>query len=407
MKKLLLTILLVLGFISPARGTLIFDTDKFTQARIEFSDVASNGMDTHSYFDGTYIWFPVSHATRESNAYLTGASLIRYNPDTKVKTAYALPKNPATETESMVYQTAGDNTNVYVYAPYGDNKTFYIFNKATAAITPYDVSAIIGGNGGKMCKLGNFVWLTGFSKFGKINLSDGTVTTYDLGHGVGTTAYPYGICTDGVHLYVGLIWGGIMRINPADPEGDHDLFPTSDGDAGGIDVVYSNGFVYSGTYMDSAPAGTLRLLKMDVSDGSVTYLALANAYPTTNGCGLNAIPMTAYIGGYVWCIIENHCSYSQVVDEGRSPTQIAIRINPDFAAAEYDVINPNFSGQYESTSITYDAHGNVYVSGYNLIGLDFKIVKLTEILMNVSGGHINGTGNKGGWSSKCSGKYGG
>ncbi|MCX6763863.1 MAG: hypothetical protein NTZ97_04010 [Candidatus Moranbacteria bacterium] len=139
-------------------------------------DVPNQWMDMHSFYDGTYIWYPEQNSVDHTN------NLIKFNPVDNFITVYPLA-GYGTDTAPIAYHAIADPLDsniIWVWSPYGTD-SLWKFNKTTKESTYISgQDRVTGTSGGKIAR---FTQANGTSRIW------GTLVSHTANKGVSPVAY--------------------------------------------------------------------------------------------------------------------------------------------------------------------------------------------------------------------------
>jgi hypothetical protein len=353
-----------------SRPTTTTTIPEITQDSFVLSEFQFNSMDTHMYWDGTYLWLPETEYLTSTIRFST--NLIRLNPVDFSYTRYNLPRvdYDGVETYPIVYEVVPSPSNsdiLYISAPYGQPKSLYVFHQSSGEAYGYRLineELVYGGNNGARMA----VTVSGGNDTVWITCNDSKIATFDVASAAMTELHDFsGIAPGGLygiaavpaatgdrHIIHVASFGGKLLIFPSDLTSVSqsitiDLAEYGVSDAVLMALIYDEPYIWvagHGNYR-----GTTRLFIMRYMPGAEFDMAgECTIYWSQVSTGM--VPSLVSYGNWVFAVVEHmDCSAREL-----------IRLNKSTGAV--DDFEIQFQNPRVAASLGHDDKGNIYVGGF-------------------------------------------
>ena len=357
---------------------------EIVQDSFVLSEFRFNSMDTHMYWDGTYLWLPETEYLSDTVRFST--NLIRLNPEDFSYTRYNLPRIEYKEEDiyPIVYEVVPSPSNsdiLYISAPYGEPKAIYVFSQLREAAEGYRLvngNLVYGGNNGARMAVttsgGNdTIWITcNDSKIGVFDVASAAMTElHDFssiapGGLYGMAAVP-AATGEGYLIHVAS-FGGKLLIFPSDLTAvDQNM--TIDVADYGVSEASLTALIYDEPYIWVAGHGryngSFRLFIM-------RYMP-ASQYDMEGECtfywshvSIGMIPSIVSYGNWVFAVVENF-----------DDCYVRYLIRLDKTTGVVDAIEIAFQNPRIAASLGHDGDGNIYAGGF---GCRSKFIRPLELV---------------------------
>ena len=366
-----------------SRPTTTTTIPEITQDSYVLSEFQFNSMDTHMYWDGTYLWLPETE-------YLTGelrfsTNLIRLNPVDFSYTRYNLPPVDygGRGVFPIVYEVVSspsDSDILYVSAPYGQPKALYVFHQSSGEAYGYRLIngelAYGGNNGARMA-----VTVSGGNDTVWITCNDSRIATFDVASAIMTELHDFsGIAPGGLYgiAAVPAAAGDTYIIHVASFGGKLLIFPsdltsvsqsiTIDVAEYGVSEAVLMALIYDEPYIWIAGhgnyRGTSRLFLMRYMPGAEFDVTGECTFYWSN-VSTGMVPSLVSYGNWVFAVVEHmDCSAREL-----------IRLNKSTGAV--DDFEIQFQNPRVAASLGHDDNGNIYAGGF---GCSSELIRPLELV---------------------------
>ncbi len=331
------------------------------------SEFRFNSMDTHMYWDGTYLWLPETEYLSDTVRFST--NLIRLNPEDFSYTRYNLPRIEYKEEDiyPIVYEVVPSPSNsdiLYISAPYGEPKAIYVFSQLREAAEGYRLvngNLVYGGNNGARMAVttsgGNdTIWITcNDSKIGVFDVASAVMTElHDFssiapGGLYGMAAVP-AATGEGYLIHVAS-FGGKLLVFPSDLTSISrsmtiDLADYGVSEASLTALIYDEPYIWvagHGRYNGSFRLFIMRYMPASQYDmeGECTFY--------WSHVSIGMIPSMVSYGNWVFAVVENF-----------DDCYVRYLIRLDKTTGVVDAIEIAFQNPRIAASLGHDGDGKIY-----------------------------------------------